>query len=442
MATLDSLSSEIIDLIIKHLGLGGYAAISRTWQCAVERYTFRHIAAYSDELPRLQSLVGQDPRRLSLLQTLSYKIDLPLHSLNRRRNFERRREHQANLVAFRQEVVCLWTELAAWQDEDSLAPSQDLNLVLVAEVPLYRGRDDLPWWEILGPGLGCECWAHPEHSLSLDNSVDGPPSLPVLPRVTNLIIARSGRRIHPTAIQEILVSLPNLRFLDLTIWPVKPKNKAIRAEMRDHLARALDAPSLEKLEILRITMDEWTPCNHNFMITDIQDPNYPDGDHLNRAVCKLVQTSLRELHLLGEYMISPVLWGLDGENPDRETNLFPHLQKLEVRFPIITYDGRWYYTGDPRCGMDDQDFEDEDDDDDGFGGGQTPSSTSSDTDSCSSTYLNGVNPQAAWRTSPDPAMFDPLIKGLVSAAARMPELVSLRASTTNLYERHGSSSEL
>ncbi|KAL2823819.1 hypothetical protein BDW59DRAFT_148378 [Aspergillus cavernicola] len=437
-ATLDTLSLELVDLIVTLLepnqGLARYATISKTWQYAVERYTFKHPQSFSSELSRLKMIIGDSPRRIGHVKSLSYSIDLPLFSLNRHTNFERRREHQANLVAFRNEVINLWTELATWQDNSHVS-SQGLKLVLSADTPSYRDRyRESP----TSTGYGHERWAYPEHSLTLHNDKEDPLALPSLSSISDLSIATSGRRIHPTAIKQILDSLPHLCKLDLKIWPVKRKNKSLRAEMRNALASALESPSLQNLEVLRIDMEESTPYDHNYQTAEI-DPDYPDGDHLCRAVCTLAQRSLRELYMGQECLISPVLWGFDRVNRDREEKSFPYLEKLQIDFALYTYDGRWYYTGDPSEGAD-HGFNEADHRD-----AAPPLTSDSEPDSCSSynseyadtlneeleDELNGNTPYNSWRQVPDLSMFNPLIRALVSATLRMPRLMALRVRANN-----------
>jgi hypothetical protein len=72
------------------------------------------------------------------------------------------------------------------------------------------------------------------------------------------------------------------------------------------------------------------------------------------AVCRLATEGFRELHLDGAWPISAALFGAceEGGKPT-----FPHLKIMNITFPIVTYDGRWLFRGDPE---DVEEFDDED----------------------------------------------------------------------------------
>ncbi|KAJ0417296.1 hypothetical protein BJY00DRAFT_289962 [Aspergillus carlsbadensis] len=451
-ANINSLSLELLDIIITHLieipptysdipntcfppptqNLAQYAAISRSWQHAIERHTFAAIRTFSGDLATLKRIFNHSPWRKRHLRALFYCIDLPVYSDDRRFCLERRREHQANLVAFRDGVRELWAELAFWE-EDLLS---GLRLVLAAEAAMNRGRDE----DDLPIGIGDSRWAFPEHCLTLWDDSDGDSFLPALCHVTTLEIAKSGRRIYPTALGQMISSLSNLRKLEVSISPVQPKNKDLRAEMRNDLARVLESPMLHTLEVLRVQMEEATPYNHNFRIAVNEDPVYPNGDHLCRAVCELAQRRLRELHMVGPCLISPTLWGLSRGNlgTDKLDLTFPHLEIARIEFALVTYDGRWYYTGDAT-----ENSEDEDEAHAVPTYSQRELASDSDSDSCSSfnseyhdeinesreACLNGNDPYNPWRHHPDPVTFEPLQRGMILAAMQMPRLRALELRT-------------
>ncbi|KAL2785510.1 hypothetical protein BJX66DRAFT_343019 [Aspergillus keveii] len=439
-ANINTLSLELLDLIITHLieipptssdisnaalpppqNLARYATISRSWQHAIERHTFAAISTFSSDLPTLRQVFNQSPWRKRYLRALFYSIDLPLYSDDRRLCFERRREHQANLATFRDDARELWAELASWEED----LSSGIRLILAAEAPMNRGD---------------KRWTFPEHSLTLWDDSDQVSALPALRHVTILEVAKSGRRIYPTAISQMISSLSNLRKLEVVISPVQPKNKDLRAEMRNDLARVLESPMVHSLEVLRVQMDEVTPYNHNFRIAFEEDPVYPDGDHLCRAVCKLAQRRLRQLYMVGPCLISPALWGLSHDNLDTDKLdlTFPHLEIVKVEFALVTYDGRWYYTGDPTENIED---EEEANAEPTYSQGELASD--SDSDSCSSfnseyhdetndyreDCLNGNSPYNPWRRHPDAQTFEPLQRGMILAAMQMPKLRALELRT-------------
>ncbi|KAL4909671.1 hypothetical protein BDW74DRAFT_143500 [Aspergillus multicolor] len=433
--SLDTLPSEVLNLIIDHLGdilppnyenqaneppstkgLSRYAAISRKWQAAVEQYTFSEIKTSSSDLTQLKQIISS--RRSKFVQVLYYQIDLPVYSESRSRCVERRREHEANLIAFRNGVRELWEELSMWNDGDK--PSAGLCLVLTADAPvIYPG------------GLGNGRWAYLEHSLTLDDSDNGDTRLPDIPSITSLNIANTGRRIHPSAIGTLLASLPNIRDLDLKIHPIQRMHNALVTEHINALAHALETPTLAKLEKLRIWLGQHAPRDHNHDPAVSQDPSYPQGDILNKAVSKLAQQSLRELYLDEAWMISPALFtASDTENSDDLS--FPYLKTASISFPLITYDGRWLYTGDPGDIPPQkenapqtfrQEPEAEPDLDFNPEGGD-------DIDRYHESLVDDDEPGHPWRIIPDSEAFDPIVHSLAAAVLKMPSLEHLKVETT------------
>lgn len=251
----NSLSPELLDHIIFHLayvppsrirchwdqpppsqGLSRYATISKKWQMAIEQYTFSAVKTDSSNFPKLKQIIGTCPRRKCILKELFYRIDLPPYSENQKHCFERHREHKANLFAFRKGLKDLWEELSLWSNGENA--SLGLRLVLTVDAPVK--------------GVGDDGWACPEHSLTLDDSEESADSadsvLPNFPCIISLHLARTGRRIHPTTIGILLLSLPNIRNLDMKMHPVQRKHKTLVVKYRNALAKALESPTLHNLE--------------------------------------------------------------------------------------------------------------------------------------------------------------------------------------------------
>lgn len=102
-ASLDSLSPELIDIIVWNLftldidaSLAPYATISHPFQLAVERITFGRVYVPSGSHQKLCE-IGAHPWRKRSLRSLAYDIDLPRYPTSRRYKKERRKEHKANL---------------------------------------------------------------------------------------------------------------------------------------------------------------------------------------------------------------------------------------------------------------------------------------------------------------------------------------------------------
>ncbi|KAL4810227.1 hypothetical protein BDV18DRAFT_54824 [Aspergillus unguis] len=418
---MESLSQEILDLIVLHLfevpptkdpiprdlvpvrDVAQYATISRRWQVAVERYTMADIKKYNSELDMFRQ-VFSFPRRRKYLRKLRYEIDLPTYSNNRIFCLERPRESRANNEAFTQGVLDLFDFMNSWE-------TSGIELTITASSPMDLGRRPPE----LGPGLADERWAFEDKYLTLQDD------LPEVRSIKTLKIPNEARSLHPSAIGKIIASLLGLEQLTMELKAPKTKRVDMQEEHRLCLAKALESPTLKKLRMLSIDIAQDIPRNHNFKNRP-NDPNYPDGDALNVAIRKLAESHLTSLSLTGDWLVSPALF--DGQKQ------FPYLERVQIEGALITYDGRWHFNGNPDAV--DASFEDTRNDEDDMSDSDTNSSLNSEyADSLPEgreALLNGDNPHHLWRTNPDPQMCDPLMKAMATAVLRMPSLQNLRFS--------------
>ncbi|KAE8313620.1 hypothetical protein BDV41DRAFT_536408 [Aspergillus transmontanensis] len=112
----------------------------------------------------------------------------------------------------------------------------------------------------------------------------------------------------------------------------------------------------------------------------------------------LCRSSLEALNLTRSCLISPVLF--NGTAP------FPYLQNLNIDAVMLTYDGRWYYTGD-------------------YSSMNCHLQYSAEDTERGEAMLNGQEPHHLWRTEPDPEMFGALVKSMAEGMNRMPRLLLL-----------------
>ncbi|KAL4738457.1 hypothetical protein BDV11DRAFT_189573 [Aspergillus similis] len=427
MTSIDSLSLELIVLIVlelvkllfrdsadgfpdreTHQRLAPYARISRKFQVAVERFLYRAVQTSSSVITDLEAL-NACPSRRAALRDLLYVIELPAYNSDLQYSMERRREHRANQASFRHGLVKIWNELSCWDKPPSLF------LDLSASSP----SDDKSAFESENR------WLLPEHSLSVDTESV---KLPKVECVNSLAVGKQGRRIHPATVYEMILTLPNLRVLDWAMAPVQLRHQALKAEYAATLAKALQAPTLAKLEVLSLSLSEYPPNNHDFDTGLECDPSYPDGDMLSLAVRALAQQSLRELNL-DHVPVSPALFGPSA--PGANTS-FPHLEHVRIKFPILTYDGRWYYTG-SRESVEPEELDPEEQMQ--IDNGPSLDEPDSDVESEVSLnmeradFLNGMIPWYSWKTRPDPTMFNTLMRSVVAATLRMPKLKNLLLTT-------------
>ncbi|KAE8357423.1 hypothetical protein BDV27DRAFT_151334 [Aspergillus caelatus] len=366
------------------------------------------IKKYSSDLDMFRQ-VFSTARRRKLLRKLEYEIDLPTYSKNRISCLERRREIKANNEAFNQGVIDLFDEMSSWE-------TQGMGLTLTASSPMDRHRRSSE----LGYGLSDKRWSFEDNYLTLDTEV----SLPQLPFVEGLVIANARRSLHPSAIGKMISSLPSLERLTMELNAPKAKRVEMQDEHRSSLANALESPSLSNLRTLNIYIEQDIPYNQNFKNRPT-DPQYPDGDVLNIALRKLAEdTQLTTLNLTGWWLVSPALFNTD--------KTFPYLQKVQIQGALITYDGRWYYNGNPADVEPSYDSIRYDDDDEDSSDSDSNSSFNSEYQDSIPEHrealLNGEKPYHMWRTQPDLQMFDPLMKTMATAILRMPRLWSFSFS--------------
>ncbi|KAL4972731.1 hypothetical protein BDW66DRAFT_154438 [Aspergillus desertorum] len=426
---MNALSLELIDFVVLELVklivrdtatdetakklLAPYARISKKFQAAVERHLYRVTQVSSQQPERFQA-INAYPHRKAALQDLHYVIELPAYDPRRRYSLERHHEHCANQSAFQGGLASLWNVLGGW------AKPPSLFLDLSASSPSDEA------------GFEADSrWLCPEHSLELDRQKV---QLPKVECVNRLAVAKAGRRIHPAALNTIVLTLPNLRVLDLEMHAVQRRHGNLRAEYTAALAKTLQAPTLQQLEVLSLSLWEYPPANHHFQTGLGHDPSYPEGDILSHAIRELAQRSLKELNLSDLVPISPALFGAPEDGGGTE-KVFPHLEHVQIRFPIFTYDGRWYYTGDPDDLEPEELDPDEQERSDHGPSLDSDSDSGSDNDSALSInmdradFLNGNTPLFQWRTSPDPTMFNPLVRSATAATLRMPKLRNLLLTT-------------
>lgn len=92
------------------------ATISRTWQMAFERQTFKRIRLKSTDLASFERIVTNQRRHF--LQTLDYTILLPTYSEEARGLFERESDRLSNDEALTAAIQGLFRILRTWNERD------------------------------------------------------------------------------------------------------------------------------------------------------------------------------------------------------------------------------------------------------------------------------------------------------------------------------------
>ena len=148
-----SLSQEIISLVASYLQrwehndsanisergralLPAYATISRSWQYAIERQTFREIAIKSTELVDLSHIVVNHRRKS--LRRLELIVILPTYTDKACAKFETNEDTQSNNQVFTKAIQNLLALLRSWHDEFQTTEN-DGGALIQQSLRLYIG---------------------------------------------------------------------------------------------------------------------------------------------------------------------------------------------------------------------------------------------------------------------------------------------------------------
>ncbi|KAL4933769.1 uncharacterized protein BDV17DRAFT_286581 [Aspergillus undulatus] len=144
----------------------------------------------------------------------NYTASLSSYSLLHRYCLEKRKEDQANLVAYANAVTDIWKELSTWKDR-----TPTLRPELTAASRSDEWTDELR-------GHPEQRWLYREYSLSIDIEKVQPPTIEC---VDELTLGVRGRHIHPLTMRSMILTCPNLRVLDLGLSPDHARNASLRA---------------------------------------------------------------------------------------------------------------------------------------------------------------------------------------------------------------------
>jgi hypothetical protein len=404
------------------------ATISRAWQHVVETKTLAFIKLKSPDIAAFAAIFC-DCRRRGLLRRLDYQVSLPAHG-------DSKEGHAANQAAFRSAITNLFALLGAWESElpekFNGAPFE-LKLDVQWDIDMSEGPVEFHF-DASKSSAG-------RRYLTLNNT-----SLPAIRHITKFTVsACPGLAPHPTTMCEIVGATPQLKWLDLEYLDPANKHREARSKHRIALAASLRALNLRALTHLSISRYSTTETyNHNFNCQ-----NFTEGgmDGLNDAVRRLsLCPSLTDLNL-HDVLASPDLFRDCLGSGDDSAAIWPNLRRFNIKAGLVSASGAWFYTGDPAAvepssataGFQFADDDDDDDDDDEEGDAEDAASSAAEASSQSSddpdrdARANGTRPSHAWRTLPDPAVFDPLAGDLARAVLRMPRLQTGHFEVTTDY---------
>lgn len=379
------------------------AVISRAWQAAVERRTFRSIRVDSDELSHFQAAFV--PARRGFLTKLVLTVILPPYDGIGRTKKETLKDKQANNKAYSDAIHSTFRILHGWEADRHADPSHRIKLFINHPV----SRSDVQWHEGR-PMKGPEGQIYEGRYFHSYIDLFGAEELPQLNQVSNLVMRMpkhqlGHRMVYPKVPVELASKMPNLCSIALDVNDNERRFVQRRYDQRVALAERLQALSLPSLQTADLNFFYSPPEDHHFM-PPMLSPS-PDHDLLSSA-CHAFSQGLRELTLngvLGASLFRP-LAGLKDV-------AWPNLQQMDIHFHQVTPQGDWYFTGEPTRqrprGSPQLDAPEQDDDEEEF-------------DFDREYQITGVHPSCQYRHTPDDAVISPFVEAFADAVSSMPQL--------------------
>ncbi|CAM1503349.1 Fc.00g081250.m01.CDS01 [Cosmosporella sp. VM-42] len=321
------------------LTLATLAPLSRPFQAAVERLTFKYINIKSDELPELSKLLT--PARRYFLASLTFTVTLPPYDSASALTAESPAERAANNECYSQAIHSLFQILRNWEVEDSETVTS--HLALAINHP--ESPSDCPWPSKFAPWSAVseqseEC-IHEGRYLHSYIELFNTESLPMLQRVRRLIMLRpegryGHRNICPEAPMLLAFRLPNLEVIKLNIDDDEKRFPDIRRRNRDETALALRKLSLPSLKSADVHFFLRRYRNETVSPPILHDLRIPDP--LSSALFDFSQ-NLVDFELTGAFDVS-LLRPIQGLS----NTPWPRLRFLDVNLHATTPSGDWYFT--------------------------------------------------------------------------------------------------
>lgn len=200
------LPQTIVDRIVDHLRAGNeyaslapYATVSKTWQIAVERHTFRQLYISSARLDDLDTIVYG--RRQRTLQVITLHIALASYHRNQRSDAESREDGSATTRIFTSFMQDFFGTLSKWNVENG--PPEGIHVEILIESPSDESSSSS---RRVSPATTRRARASP---VRIDLHRDALPAALVASALTC-----TGRHIELTSVLLLLEKMPNLRLLD------------------------------------------------------------------------------------------------------------------------------------------------------------------------------------------------------------------------------------
>ncbi|KAM5346919.1 hypothetical protein ACJ41O_009924 [Fusarium nematophilum] len=330
------------------------ATVSRPWQEAIERQTFRRLRLRSTDLDGFEKIVQGSRRRY--LGTIFYTVVLPEYCADVRGQFERGPDRRANDEAFTKALDGLFQILKSWDDEIAgrehpycieleieaiCSPSDDKSPLAGLRVPGY-----VPRLEAVEPGDHEEARHRDLQDRRFQYSylrLLRPAELPRVASIVSLTTRATKRILAPRTAVDIAAKLPNLRRGSWFMNDTERRYPALRRSQRDGLANAVREalPGSSALQSLDIRMGQELLWNHAWHPGDLTSENKA-GDPLCTAIREATGgfkslTSLAISGCLGRSLFWP------GPSAPLPQPFWQNLERLDLQFDMTTPSGGWYF---------------------------------------------------------------------------------------------------
>ncbi|KAK7418691.1 hypothetical protein QQZ08_011127 [Neonectria magnoliae] len=331
------------------------ATISRPWQQAIEKQTFRKLRLRSTDLDRFETTVTGSRRRF--LSAICFVIILPSYPAEARGRFEREADRRANDEAFTDAVNGLFRILRSW-DKDRTGRDTEYSIQLDIEA-VYSPVDD----------FHNDCRGTPRRIERLDAieianedivrrrdlqdrrfqysyiQLLRPAELPVVPAISSFNTSVMKRTLaHRTAV-DIAAKLPNLRSGNFFMVDTEQRYPGLRRACRHQLAEVVRdvLPDASTLQTWSVCMSQDLLWNHAWLPADLTTKGEA-LDPLGRAIREATADlgSLKSLTVTG-CLDESLLWPSPGLSPSLVEPFWQRLQRLDVQFNMTTPSGGWYF---------------------------------------------------------------------------------------------------
>ncbi|RSL47543.1 hypothetical protein CEP53_009883 [Fusarium sp. AF-6] len=330
------------------------ATISRPWQEAIERQTFRQLRLRSTDLDGFEKIVRGSRRRY--LGTIFYTIVLPEYDADARCRFEREPDRRANDKAFTKALSNLFGILKAWGDEivgkehpyciqleieAIYSPSDDQNLNTGLRVP---GR--VIRLEPVEPGNEDDAAHRDLQDRRFQYSyltLLRPEELPVVTSLVAFTTRTTKRPLAPKTAIDIAAKLPNLRKGSWFMSDTERRYPVLRRSQRHELANSIQKalPGSAGLRTLEVCMRQELLWNHAWHPADLTC-----ADTASDPLCGAIRETTGGLKALTNLTVTGCLdQSLFWPSPAAPLPepFWQNLECLDVQLDMTTPSGGWYF---------------------------------------------------------------------------------------------------